>query len=51
MRFVLLMKLLAIRLGNQKTMTKSLIMLLLCFMAPAANAGSLLDRLPGLGCC
>src|SRR5574340_591073 len=49
MRFVLLMKLLAIRLGKQKTMTKSLVMLLLCFMAPAANAGSLLDRLPGLG--
>ncbi|HEU0234167.1 MAG TPA: protein-disulfide reductase DsbD [Gallionella sp.] len=45
MRFVLLMKLLAIRLGNQKTMAKSLVMLLLCFMAPAANAGGLLDRL------
>ena len=47
MRFVLLMKLLAIRLGHQKTMAKSLVMLL-CLMAPAANAG-LLDRLPGLG--
>jgi len=47
MRFVMLMKLLAIRLGHQKTMAKSLVMLL-CLMAPAANAG-LLDRLPGLG--
>ncbi len=48
MRF-LLMKLPAIRPGNQKTMAKSLVMLLLCLMAPATNADGLLDRLPGLG--
>jgi len=45
MRFVLLMKLLAIRLGHPKTMAKSLVMLL-CLVTSAANAG-LLDRLGG----
>lgn len=48
MRFVLLMKLLAVRLGNQKTITKSLVMLLLCLINPPSYADSLLDKLPGI---
>ncbi len=48
MRFALLRKRLTIRLGHQKTMIQSLVMLLLCFMAPAPHAGGFLDRLPGL---
>lgn len=49
MRIALLMKLLAIRLSCQRTTTKSLVMLLLCFIVPGANADGFLDRLPGLG--
>lgn len=47
MRFALLMKLLAIRLSCQRTTTKSLVMLLLCLVAPASNAEGFLDSLTG----
>lgn len=49
MRFALLMKLLAIRLSCQRTTTKSLVMLLLCFAAPAATADGFLDNISGFG--
>lgn len=49
MRFVLLMKLLAIRPDNQKTITRSLLMLLICLFAPVSYADSFLDKLPAFG--
>ena len=48
MRF-LLMKLLAIRLSEQITLAKSLVMLILLCLTPLAQAQGFLDRLPLLG--